>query len=280
MPAAECGRCHPSAYAEWRAGPHRSAWTDPVFQAEYAVEPGPACVACHANASIAQGHPREDGVSCSGCHAPAGPSELPRGVEMCAGCHQFDFAKLSGEGWNAYDPVDAVQETVREWERSPKRGQTCVDCHMPERSHQLRGLADGAFVRESLSVQVEARPSDEGTAVVVRLQASEIGHTMPTGDMFRRLRVQVTSDEGRAWTRWLGRRFASMPNHDETGFARRPVLDQRVTHEPSTLEFQLPPTARVHWSVDLFRLPPAVAQTRGLDIEDVRIPVHSGTVAP
>ena len=145
---------------------------------------------------------------------------------------------------------------------------------------RLRGLSDPAFVRGSLDVRVDAEEADDGTAVTLTLTASEVGHDMPTGDMFRRLRIRVEDDNGRSRTEWLGRLFASMPNSDETGFALRPVLDQRLTHEPTTVEFLLPPTANVHWSVDLFRLPPAVAERRGLEMEDVRIPVHSGTVAP
>lgn len=281
VPALECRGCHARAYAEWSAGPHRTAWTNAVFRAEYEVEPGPACVTCHANAFAEQGHPRDDGVSCGGCHVPNAPeSPLPDGVSMCARCHQFDFAALSGEGWNAYDPADAVQETVLEWEHSSKNAQTCVDCHMPEGTHQLRGLGDATFVRASVDVHVDASPTDDGTRVIVVLAAADVGHDMPTGDMFRRLRVRVVGDDEQPQARWLGRRFASMPNSEDTGFALRPVLDQRLTHEPTSLDFLLPRTENVRWSVDLFRLPPAVAERRGIPIEQVRIPVHSGTVAP
>jgi hypothetical protein len=38
-----CGGCHPEITAEWSASQHRSAWSDPVFLAGYAVDRQPEC---------------------------------------------------------------------------------------------------------------------------------------------------------------------------------------------------------------------------------------------
>jgi hypothetical protein len=190
---------------------------------------------------------------------------------------------MGDKGWSAYERADAVQATVTQWResRAGAAGRTCVDCHMPRGTHALRGLGDHAFVQSALRADAVATRRGASTSVRIDLEAADVGHRMPTGDMFRRLRVRVESEDGTVRTRWLGRRFASMPNHDEIGFALRPVLDQRLPAPapgvgPTRLEFELPPTSTVAWSVDLFRMPPAVAQRRGLPSESVRVPLLAG----
>ncbi|HSN99687.1 MAG TPA: hypothetical protein VLS89_15435, partial [Candidatus Nanopelagicales bacterium] len=43
-----CERCHADIAGEWRGSQHRSAFTDPMFQAALAVEPKAFCRNCHA----------------------------------------------------------------------------------------------------------------------------------------------------------------------------------------------------------------------------------------
>lgn len=252
-----------------------------MFQAEYREDPSEGCVDCHADAARRPGQSRRDGVSCSGCHAPRTKPEatsLPEGVAMCARCHQFDFAALGTSGWSAYDRTDPVQETVSEWTRSRAAadGRTCASCHMPEGKHAVLGTRDPDFVRRALRVSAHRT----ATFLVIVLQAADVGHSMPTGDMFRRLRVRVTTEDGEVQEKRLGRRFASLPNDAETGFALRPVLDQRLRpppdDAPTRLEFPVPAEGSVVWSVDLLRLPPETAKRRGLLPQDVEIELASG----
>src|SRR5574343_638477 len=43
-----CEGCHAEIAAEWRGSEHHTAFTDPVFQRAYGVEPLPFCRRCHA----------------------------------------------------------------------------------------------------------------------------------------------------------------------------------------------------------------------------------------
>ncbi len=301
--AQACGRCHAEAYEQWRQDPHSIAWTDPVFQAEYSSAPSQFCADCHADAEARLGHPPEDGVDCSSCHPPdstleqsleRGEPPLPQGVVVCARCHQFDFPSPEHGVLGNYDPADPLQDTIQEWQgsRSGRRGETCIECHMPEarsggpRSHRMRSIDDPRFLASSLLVDVDATRVDGGVAVEVEMRGGRVGHRVPTGDMFRRLRVEVETDDGVVQRKWLGRRFAQMPNSTDTGFALRPVLDERVaapgtrTEDAQTvLRFELPAAdaSVVRWSVDLFRLPLHVAEERGLDAEVIEYPVRHGS---
>ncbi len=210
---------------------------------------------------------------------------------MCAGCHEFNFPE-DGAHWNNYDSSDRLQATVSEWasSRAAARGETCVDCHFPsstdgERTHAIRDTRDPLFMRGSVRVQASARPTSEGTVLDLQLRAARVGHRVPTGDMFRRLRITARSETGTTASAWLGRRFARMPNAAETGFAMRPVLDERLAPADSSapgkaqnVRLVLPPGAElIRWSVDYYRLPPEAAQARGLEEAMIRVPLREGT---
>ncbi len=110
-----------------------------------------------------------------------------------------------------------MQKTVSEHRASAHASTSCATCHMPvigegasrHRSHVFGASRSPAMIRRSL--EVAARPLGPGTIEVV-LRAADVGHAVPTGDMFRRLVVRAEAIDargevvGRAEHR-IGRRF-------------------------------------------------------------------------
>jgi len=90
----------------------------------------------------------------------------------------------------------AVQDTLAEWRRSPaaKEGKRCVACHMAGAGHRFPGAHDPSFVRAAVDIRAERV---EG-GVSIAMMAPGAGHHVPSGDPFRRLKVQV----GEKW-QWL-----------------------------------------------------------------------------
>jgi hypothetical protein len=152
------------------------------------------------------------------------------------------------------------------------------------RSHRLVGAGDRALVRKAVVAAATARVRPEGLEVTVTLAPGEVGHRVPTGDMFRQLRVAAWNDDGVPVEQWLGRQFAQMPASDDHGFRLRPVLDDRVpapgAGEPVQVQLLLVGASRqAYWSVELHRMPPAQARARGLDPAKLWTPVAEGTVS-
>jgi Cytochrome c554 and c-prime len=306
--AATCEGCHPEIHAEWRGSGHATAFEDRVFRAEYEPAPSSFCADCHAAGRARHGHRAQDGVDCAACHAAAegeraGPKALgaegdqhggppKKGWRVCAGCHQFAFPPGALGLHGVYDPADPLQDTVHEWQASDaaREGRDCLDCHMPfvaegearHRSHRLVGAGDPDLVREALIASAAARVRPEGLEITVTLTPGEVGHRVPTGDMFRRLRVAAWNEGDTPVEQWLGREFAQMPASDDRGFRLRPVLDDRVPApgdgEPVHVRLLLPGVRvrQAHWSVELHRMPPAQARARGLDPATLSTPVAEG----
>jgi len=159
-----CGTCHQAIAKEWRGSLHAQAWTDPIFQDAYVLEPLAPCRNCHAPENIVresvpaspqvpEGVAARDGVSCAACHVRggtvltglstgwrAGAKAAPHPVKatpalsssaFCAGCHQFGFLAIVDGRHVETDEVQ--QDTFGEWQRSRSGqiGETCQDCHMP-----------------------------------------------------------------------------------------------------------------------------------------------------
>lgn len=295
--AVGCGGCHAAIHGEWRGSGHASAFEDPVFRAEYDPAPSAFCADCHAAGRARHGHAPHDGVDCAACHSgPAGEREAAAadGAEACAGCHQFAFPPGELGTHGTYDPADPLQDTVHEWRASDaaRDGIGCVDCHMPwvsdgasrHRSHRLVGAGDPSLVREAIVATASARTLAEGLEVTVTLAPGDVGHRVPTGDMFRRLRVAAWNDGGVPVEQWLGREFAQLPASDDRGFRLRPALDDRVPApgdgEPVRVRLLLPGvrTREARWSVELHRMPPAQARARGLDPARLRAVVAEGLI--
>lgn len=293
--AAACGRCHAAIHAEWRGSGHAGAFEDPVFRAEHDPAPSSFCADCHAAGRAQHGHDVHDGVDCASCHASGQAATVDTGdAGPCAACHQFGFPPGELGTHGLYDPADPLQDTVREWQRSDaaRDGIGCIDCHMPwvgdgearHRSHRLVGAGDPGLVRQAVVATATARSIAGGLEVTVTLAPGEVGHRVPTGDMFRRLRVAAWNDGSEPVERWLGREFAQLPASDDRGFRLRPAFDDRIPApgdgEPVRVRLVLPDARarQARWSVELHRMPPEQARARGLDPERLRTPVAEGIV--
>jgi nitrate/TMAO reductase-like tetraheme cytochrome c subunit len=213
---AECARCHAEIAAEWRGSLHQRAYVDATFQAQLAREPSPFCIACHAPesdpASPVPAPIAALGVACTSCHVvgdhllaspvvtpPPGRAPSPHplsrvtdlgGVYGCGACHEFAF------------PDDRrarpllMQSTVSEHAASAHADRSCADCHMPvvpsasggtHRSHRFEASRNEAWLRRAAKVEAHL----DAEAVVLEITPGEVGHAFPTGDMLRRLAVEV-----------------------------------------------------------------------------------------
>ncbi len=233
----DCARCHPEHAAEWIASQHRTAHSDPDYQRAVARERGEFCQSCHAPEASAGHAPTATqaalGVACVTCHLPAGAEAVLAApgasahdghdsfasaefasVGACAGCHEFAFP---------FNPTVAMQATVTEHAASPFADTPCADCHMPwtgqgetrHRDHSFAASRDPAMLRAA--VDVEAKRGSAGE-IALTLTPGRIGHAFPTGDLFRRLWIDVEAiddnGDGVAYDgRALGRRFTRSGGH-------------------------------------------------------------------
>jgi hypothetical protein len=226
-PAPEsCRSCHEEIYDAWRGSRHRASWTNDLLQVGFAAEPLDFCIHCHAplpdqKAAIAANRdwyrsmdPRsgivagsvekrpeplsERGVDCAACHwreghilaGQAGGAAHPvvaepalASGEMCLGCHDFAMP-VTVDGQTVPTTV-AMQETGAQW-RTWGGGRSCVDCHLA--GHAFPGAHDRAFLARSVAVALR-----DGA---LHLRAVGVGHRLPTGDLFRRITVEVAPVAG------------------------------------------------------------------------------------
>ena len=175
-----------------------------------------------------------------------GSRELPRAPHpvrvdpglktgLCAGCHEFPFAVPRGKGFVLVDAP--MQSTFTEWRKAEQPA--CSSCHLAQ-GHAFPGGHDVALVRRSLEVQVVG---DE-----LELSTAGVGHRFPTGDVFRRLMIEV-SEPGQRWRRVgsLGRRFEGMKLVEDTtlepGVPRRFALGAVTAQSRLRLRYlYAPPT--------------------------------------
>jgi len=227
--AAACAACHPQRAAEWRASMHRQSLTSRVFLDGFSAEPQRRCLVCHGpleaqlkhswpsrhllarGALPPEGSPVHEGITCAVCHVRDGevlaPSAaaLPYGhpvrftpalrtSEFCGTCHEFTgHAVIDGATRLNALPM---QTTLSEW-RAWGGAQTCQGCHMPGASHRVRGGHDVDFVRGAVRLELEG-----GVAIVT---AHDVGHRVPTGDVFRHLVLWADDEPLRRFGLELGR---------------------------------------------------------------------------
>lgn len=187
--APSCARCHPDEAREHGRSRHaRSATSPPYVLAVAATATPDWCRGCHEPGPSGQ-------VGCAQCH-PAGaggpdprhplhPDDGDAAGARCQGCHEFPM--VADHPLGASDVL--VQSTWTESLDSGGDGRTCPDCH----DHRARGAHHPAFVRGALEVEVEP----DGDRVAVTLTARDIGHRLPTGDLFRQLWVSSHGEGGR-----------------------------------------------------------------------------------
>lgn len=324
--AETCMGCHIDIGDEWRESLHRRSYSDAIFQAGYRADPLPMCRDCHAPlAKPGQAmteEAAETGVSCSVCHVRDGrilatrvsadgqrahPMRLVPELassELCASCHQFRFPAAGMVERLIFDPTEFMQKTFAEWRASPAhaRGQTCQDCHMPRvgaagskhRSHRFPGLRDLDFVRRAVTVHVEAH--DRGQAIFVRaaVEAHGVGHSLPTGDMFRLVVLRIWP-EGRPDLERrieMGREFGpralvTTDSGDANGevtdvtLLRAEKRDRRIrAGETRRFAFRLasPDAARVHYRLEIWRMSDGQAKRHRLGTDRTHIEITRGTV--
>lgn len=289
---ASCVRCHATIGRQWEGSLHRHAWDDADFQHAAAREGRSFCRGCHAPEGDPAATPTRAaaalGVGCVTCHVPR-DGDLPAGAvlagqgrtgataphavvrtaafdgsDACASCHEFDALRTAGL---------AMQRTVTEHARSALSHRSCIDCHMPAgedgvRAHGFAASRDPEAIAAALSVKAQRR--GEGS-VVLRLAPAEVGHAFPTGDLFRRLRVQAgvrragtfhMSDE-----QILGRWFEDRLEHGLTP-RRVEVRDDRPGGEGDLVIVRLavPDAAGepIHWRVVYERVDHPVGQDEPL----------------
>jgi hypothetical protein len=260
-PAEDCGGCHPAELADWQRSMHKAAWTAPVFQAGYVVEPLEACVNCHAPLpeQVAEINTNAAWYRWQRPDTRAGPEPEKRpephageGI-TCAVCHVRDGAVLAVHAddaaphpiaveprlggselcancheFNAVAVRDGVARVVDEVMQSTysewvASGEgSCQSCHMPEGRHLFRGANDRELLRSSLTVTAERR----GARVVLTLASRGVGHDLPTGDLFRHLTVEVDRGAGFEVVARIGRTFALA--HSPDGALVRETSDNRL----------------------------------------------------
>lgn len=311
---ADCGRCHGEIAAELRDSMHGQSFTDPVFQAEFReTRDKTPCAGCHAPLAtevVRDAALAASGVDCAACHVRGGsilgvratPSGAPHEViavaslresTFCAGCHDFAFPNLGSGRGIPYSTEIPQQATFSEWQAwqasaAASEGRSCGSCHMPEversggrrgRSHRMADLRDAAFVASSLEVRRSVTRVGGELVVRFELRVRGAGHSVPTGDIFRLLRVRVRNARGVA-ERSLARRFAE--SWSPAGWVLRDSVDERVEPGvPRTLELRLADDpSPIRFEVDILRLDPAASARRALPESLVVIPVASGTLDP
>ena len=303
-PAGEdCGACHTREQHTWASSRHARASSNPTFRIAFEAGPRAWCLTCHAPRSAQGGREAlAEGVSCAACHlrgqtvlSAHAPSAEARSVhpieeeprlrtaDFCAGCHQFD-APMRGplEHDNRFVPSGTpMQDTLSEWRASSFAPVTpCQGCHMREGSHAFPGGHDAELVRGAVEVEVRAATP---TRVLVTVRSRGVGHALPTGDPYRRLRLTLCADA--ACTRVLGTTFFQK-SLESTPRAYRLAEDTRVppptaaTPSPSrTLEIPLsaplPPGAT--WRLVRHHADPR--HERRLPPEEVSLEVARGPVS-
>jgi hypothetical protein len=248
---AKCEVCHEEPSQQWRLSLHHKATTNPRFQRGFAREPLEWCVRCHAPSFNTQEPVREAsdlGVSCIDCHKAderqiaAGRLEEHRNAtsasrepaSTCSTCHEFPFPKA---------PSVAMQRTVSEHAQSRFAATSCASCHMPStatRSRDHRFAVSDEMIRTASHVSVTPMPR----GVAFDFAQGHVGHAFPTGDTFRRVRLEAEAmNEHRQvverQSRILSRR---MPKGGSSG--RSDVEDDRLflstAHDRVELSFQRP----------------------------------------
>lgn len=246
----ECASCHAEIADEWRASLHRRSFVDPSFAKAFAMEPRAFCRDCHAP----EADPKmpvsnvaaELGISCVTCHASVGEHlervehRALRSLESlrtqgCAECHQFPFPDLAFRRKPAF-----MQKTLDEHAASAKSNVSCASCHMPlagadrHRSHAFVASRSAEMIRAALTLDARRPVADR---VVITLTPNDVGHDVPTGDLLRRLAIEVTVGDPKkprlTKVKYLARHFGD--EQQIPGVVVRVVKkDDRVGESPFT----------------------------------------------
>lgn len=217
--SADCAPCHKTAYRNWQASRHRVALTNELYRESHEREPSPWCVNCHAplrlSGSESKPYREDEGVSCLVCHVREGKilvKQKPpqtQGVHahvyttderlgderFCEGCHEFNFptaATAMREGHALHYTEQPMQSTVSEYRSSAFYGKiTCSGCHLFPYTQESHAFPGGhAIERLKKDLRIEVSRVSPGH-IALKIFASGVGHSLPTGDLFRTLRIRM-----------------------------------------------------------------------------------------
>jgi hypothetical protein len=219
---------------------------------------------------------------------------------FCSGCHQFNFTAGTRPDGTVVETDEPMQDTHQEWllSAAASAGTHCQDCHMAwtpdprggHRSHRFPGGRDLALLRSAVDITVRTHSRGDDTAVVATITPRALGHSFPTGDLFRRVEVTAAWEGDAASTRRVGlaREFAEVTVREEHG---APVLVRQQTHDsriaaaglgpPRTVTLTLPghpAGGHLRWTLDHLLMPTARATLQGVAESHNRLTVYSGTV--
>lgn len=242
--AEPCAACHVEEARAHEGSRHQVSWTNAVFREGFLAEPRAFCIDCHAplpeqaaeiranRAWYLSGGGREgdnvvarlpepaaeEGITCEACHVRDGavvvsrPVRAPHAVvvdstlatsEACRGCHEFAFESFIGGEQHQLDLL--MQSTWSEWAAWVAGGgdAECQGCHMPDGDHAMHGAHDLRLLRRSVDIDVVATPA----GLRFTLGSVDVGHSLPTGDLFRHLTLEAWRDERWEVLAWIGRRY-------------------------------------------------------------------------
>lgn len=317
--AASCGRCHEAEYEAWQGSRHRVAHSNAIYTAGLQAEPKRFCVNCHSpfpqQADEVLGHldwyaarsphragptaasPRpatphaDEGISCAACHVRAGavlatevsgaaPHQTLAVPELgtsalCGGCHQFRMGHwIEGELRFGATPMQATASEHAAWQAAGGV-EACADCHMPDGAHVFRGAHDRDWLRESVAVAVDSGP--EGACFQVR--SLGVGHQLPSGDLFRRLTLQVELEGGFQVVDTMAHHWEVQVD-PTTGMATKVHIADSTLRpgQPRTTAVAAAPGAR--WRL-VYHYGSVSDERRGLvPLEQLLVPLAEGTVPP
>ena len=166
-----------------------------------------------------------------------------------------------------------MQLTATEHRASTHSTTPCTTCHMPRAaghaSHRFAASRDVDFLRPAADI----RASRSGNEVLISLSPRDVGHALPTGDIFRRLRVEVIVP-GDAATQ----RLAFLDRSTKSGGPdNRPF----VAGAPAEVRMAIAAPGRpIAWSVTYERVEHPTSPDGSNAAIDGSIELASGTLAP
>ncbi|MBM9578251.1 hypothetical protein JWG45_13925 [Leptospira sp. 201903070] len=260
--AADCKPCHKTVYENWSRSRHRVAHTNEIYRSSFSQEPMQWCENCHSplRSSLDQTPFKpEEGISCNVCHVRGGkiltsenPKLFPKKYheytvidsfgteELCAFCHQFNFPT-----WTSFSDRKStleysnltMQGTQDEWRHSGFADESnCIDCHLApstKNTHSFRGGHSLPDLKKSLDLEAEyVGPR----TIAVRVVSNGIGHSYPTGDLFRALRLKVYSESGKFREEFIFRKLYRNATKEEKERSDEPRVLESDTRIPPPFE--------------------------------------------
>ncbi|AOP32855.1 hypothetical protein A0128_02590 [Leptospira tipperaryensis] len=260
--AADCKPCHKAVYENWNRSRHRVAHTNEIYRSSFSQEPMQWCENCHSplRSSLDQTPFKpEEGISCNVCHVREGkilaaenPKSSPKKYheyividsfgteELCGSCHQFNFPTWTSLA-NRNSPFEYsnlnMQGTVSEWSHSGFANESnCIDCHLAPSTKNTHSFRGGHFLPDlKKSLELEAEYVGPRT-IAVRIVSNGIGHSYPTGDLFRALRLKVYSESGKFREEFILRKLYRNATKEEKEKSYEPRVLESDTRIPPPFE--------------------------------------------